>query len=183
MAQIFETLDDKLCKFITAQHMFFIGTAPLSGDGLINLSPKGMDTLRILDNKTLAYLDLTGSGSETIAHLKQNGRFVLMFCSFSNRPSILRIHGQGMVLESDNPQYHALLPQFPELRGRRCIIKLNAERISDSCGWGVPEYAFVKHRDTYEKYAENLSNEELHQGQLANAQSLDGLPALKTPSY
>lgn len=183
MGQVFDRLDDKLCTFIQSQQLFFIGTAPLAGDGLINLSPKGMDTLRILDRQTLAYLDLTGSGSETIAHLKQNGRFVLMFCSFTNKPLILRIHGHGTVLESDNPQYHELMPLFPELRGRRAIIKLTASRIADSCGWGVPEYDFVKERDTYKKIADKLSDHDIHQGQLANVRSLDGLPSLNTPSY
>ncbi|HIG41056.1 MAG: pyridoxamine 5'-phosphate oxidase family protein [bacterium] len=183
MAKLYAQLDDKLIKFIESQHMFFIGTAPLSGDGLVNLSPKGMDTLRILDEKTIAYLDLTGSGSETIAHLKQNGRFVLMFCSFTNKPMILRLHGKGVVLESDHSDYPALLKKFPERRGTRAIIKLSAERIADSCGWGVPEYEFVQERDTYTKYAANLSDEDFRKGQIANARSLDDLPSLATPSY
>lgn len=183
MGKVYEQLDEKLIRFIESQHMFFIGTAPLSGEGLVNLSPKGMDTLKILDEKTIAYLDLTGSGSETIAHLKQNGRFVLMFCSFTNKPMILRIHGKGSVLESDHPEYPALLQKFPERRGTRAIIKLSAQRIADSCGWGVPEYEFVRERDTYSKYVANLSDDDLRQGQIANARSLDNLPSLATPSY
>ena len=183
MGQEYNRLDEKLYKFIESQKVFFIGTAPLSGDGLVNCSPKGMDTLRILDDHTLAYLDLTGSGSETIAHLKENGRFVLMFCSFTNKPMILRLHGTGSVLESDHPEYQQLLGRFPDMRGRRTIIKLSAKRIADSCGWGVPEYEFVNERDTYSRYVDKLSDEDIRQGQIANAKSLDGLPSLKTPSY
>ena len=183
MGKVYERLDKKLINFIESQHMFFIGTAPLSGDGLVNLSPKGMDTVRILDEKTLAYLDLTGSGSETIAHLKQNGRFVLMFCSFTNKPLILRLHGKGEVLESDHAEFPALLKEFPERRGTRAIIRLRAERIADSCGWGVPEYEYVQERDTYAKYAASLSDSDFRQGQIANARSLDDLPSLATPSY
>jgi len=113
MATLYEELDAKLRAFIEAQHMFFISTAPLSPDGMVNCSPKGLDTLRILDNRTLAYLDLTGSGVETIAHLKENGRFVLMFCSFDNRPMTLRLHGSGEVVEVDDPEFSSLIPLFP----------------------------------------------------------------------
>lgn len=181
MGKLYKRLDDKLCDFIRAQHMFFIASAPAGDEGLVNCSPKGLDTLRILDDRTLAYLDLTGSGSETIAHLKQNGRFVLMFCSFSNRPMILRIHGRGEVIESDDQAFSDLIGLFPEMRGTRSIIRLHAERIADSCGWGVPEYEFVRERETYPKMVASMSDDDIRHGQIANAKSLDGLPSLSKP--
>lgn len=162
--------------------MFFIATASSSADGLINCSPKGLDTLRILDSKTIAYLDFTGSGIETVAHLKENGRFVLMFCSFSERPLILRLHGSGTVLEKDDAEFADLLPLFPEIPGVRAIIKMAVERIADSCGWGVPQFEFKGERDTYFKYAQHIGDEGIQKAQSAsNLRSLDGLPGLKQP--
>lgn len=184
MATLFEELTDELCDFINAQHMFFIATAPKSEDGFVNCSPKGLDTLRILGRKSLAYLDLTGSGAETIAHLKENGRFVLMFCSFTNKPRILRLHGKGTVLETHEPGFAELSSRFTEMRGTRAIIKLDVTRIADSCGWGVPMYDFVSDRDTYRKFSEAISDEDMREAQKAeNLVSLDGLPALSRPSF
>ena len=183
MATLFEELTDDLCDFINAQHMFFVATAPSSNDGFVNCSPKGLDTLRILDRKTIAYLDLTGSGVETIAHLKENGRLVMMFCSFGNKPKILRLHGKGTVLETHDPGFAELISEFPEMRGTRAIIKLDVARIADSCGWGVPKFDFVSDRDTYGKYADAMSDEDLRESQKAqNSFSLDDLPALSRPS-
>jgi len=183
MATLYDELNDKLKDFIRAQHMFFISTAPLSQSGMVNCSPKGLDTLRILDNRTLAYLDLTGSGVETIAHLRENGRFVLMFCSFTNKPLILRLHGKGEVFESRDPEFGELYPLFPDMRGARAIIKLNVHRVADSCGWGVPQYEFVGNRDTYPRFAAALSDDELRDAQKkSNLKSLDALPALTEPS-
>ncbi|MBD3649586.1 MAG: pyridoxamine 5'-phosphate oxidase family protein [Pseudomonadales bacterium] len=179
MGKLYSELDDKLCEFIRSQHMFFIATAPRSDEGSVNCSPKGLDTLRILDEHTLAYLDLTGSGAETIAHLKENGRFVLMFCSFSNKPLILRLHGKGEVLEKGDAGYDDLIGEFPDMRGTRSIIKLNVTRIADSCGWGVPRYEYQGDRDTYFKFADSLSDDEMAQARKeGNAHSIDGLPAL-----
>lgn len=183
MGELYDEINTKLSDFILSQHMFFVGTAPRSDEGLVNLSPKGMDTFRILDSTTVAYLDLTGSGAETIAHLKENGRMVVMFCSLTNRPLIVRLHGKGEVHEVHDPGFAELKEHFPTLRGTRAIIKLNVTRISDSCGWGVPVYDFVSDRDTYEKYAATLTDEKLRAGQLAsNSVSIDGLPALSRPS-
>ena len=183
MATLFEELTDELCDFINAQHMFFVATATGSTDGFVNCSPKGLDTLRILDRNTVAYLDLTGSGVETIAHLKENGRLVMMFCSFSNKPKILRLHGKGTVLETRDPGFAELIGEFPDMRGMRAIIRLDVTRVSDSCGWGVPMYDFIGDRDTYRKYAESRSDEQLRESQKAgNSFSLDGLPALSRPS-
>lgn len=179
MATLFDSLNEDLREFIRAQHMFFIATAPRADDGFVNCSPKGLDTLRILDDRTLGYVDLTGSGVETIAHLKENGRFVMMFCSFSNRPRILRLHGRGEVYETRDQGFAGLAQLFPVLRGTRAIIKLNVTRIADSCGWGVPVYDYVRDRDTYQKFAASLSDEQMHDAQVAgNSVSIDGLPAL-----
>jgi hypothetical protein len=183
MSELYDELTDELQDFIRAQQMFFIATSPLAGDGLINSSPKGLDTLRILDRRTLAYLDLTGSGAETIAHLRENGRFVMLFCSFTNKPLILRLHGRGQAIESNNPEFNDLIDLFPAQRGTRAVIKLGVERIADSCGWGVPRYEFQGQRDTYPKYADGRSDDQLRASQQAgNMRSLDGLPALTEPT-
>ena len=184
MGKTYEALDDKLIAFIEAQKLFFIATAPDSGDGLVNLSPKGFETLRVLDSHTLAYLDLTGSGVETVAHLKDNGRFVLMFCSFEDKPMILRLHGRGEALERGSDEFDRLLPLFPDLLGTRTIIKLEVERIADSCGWGVPLYEYQGQRDTYPRYVEQKGAEGIREGQLkGNMTSLDGMTGLSAPSY
>lgn len=183
MGKLYEELDDKLVDFIRSQQMFFVATAPLSASGSINCSPKGMDTLRILDARTVAYLDLTGSGAETIAHLKENSRFLMMFCSFTNRPKILRLHGNGEVFEMHSEEFARLKSLFPEIRGTRAIIQLNVSRIADSCGWGVPMYDYVGERDTYARFADSLSDDEMRAAQVEkNSFSIDGLPALSTPS-
>lgn len=183
MAKIYQELDAKLQSFIKSQQMFFIATASSAASGSINCSPKGLDTLRILDANTLAYLDFTGSGIETVAHLKENGRFVLMFCSFSERPLILRLHGTGTVLEQGDAQFAELLPLFPDMPGVRAIIKMDVKRIADSCGWGVPMFEFKGERETYFKYAERIGDEGLREAQSeSNMRSLDGLPGLKQPA-
>lgn len=183
MSKIYDELTDSLQSFIKEQHMFFVGTAPLSGYGLLNLSPKGLDTLRILGPKTIAYLDLTGSGIETVAHLKENGRMVMMFCSFGPRPLILRLHGAGRVFETSDPEFVQLSAHFGELPAARAIIQLDITRIADSCGWGVPRYAYEGTRETYIQFAEKIGDEGLRQAQVEyNLKSLDGLEGLKQPS-
>ena len=179
MAKVFDEINDDLAAFIREQQMFFVGTAPLAGDGSINLSPKGLDTFRILGTRSVAYLDLTGSGIETVAHLKENGRIVFMFCAFEGRPRILRLQGTGEVLEPDDDSFDSLRGQFPELPGTRCIVRASIGRIADSCGWGVPQYAFKGHRDQLIRYAENLGPEKIRAAQEAdNSASIDGLRGL-----
>jgi hypothetical protein len=164
--------------------MFFVGTAPLDGHGHINISPKGMDSLRILDTRTVAYLDVTGSGVETISHLKQNGRMVMMWCAFEGRPLTLRLHGKAEALETDHPDFLRLRKEFPDLPGVRSIIRLRASRIADSCGWTVPVYEHKGSRDYYNKYAEKKGAQGMREGQLAgNMQSIDGLAGLTKPSF
>ena len=178
MAKIFETIDDKLERFVRDQHLFFVATAPLSGDGHINLSPKGLDSLRILGPNRVAYLDLTGSGAETIAHVKENGRICLMFCALEGKAKILRFHGTGTVHEVGSPGFDALAEHFSILPGARSIINVEVSRIADSCGWGVPVYSYEGERDQLIRYAEHMSAEEIEEArQKGNTASIDGLPA------
>ena len=180
MGKVFEEIDDSLKAFIEAQHLFFVASAPLAGDGLINLSPKGLDAFRILGPLSVAYLDLTGSGVETVAHLKENARIVFMFCAFEGPPRILRLYGKGEVLEQGDSAFNELRPSFPELPGTRSIIRVSIERIADSCGWGVPNYEFKGARDQLVKFAEQVGPEKLHKIQQGmNTTSLDGLPGLR----
>ncbi|NOX48939.1 MAG: pyridoxamine 5'-phosphate oxidase family protein [Gammaproteobacteria bacterium] len=183
MGKVYDSLTPQLIEFINQQKMFFVGTAPLAGDGHVNISPKGMDSLRVLDTRTVAYLDVTGSGVETLSHVKENGRLVIMFCAFEGKPFTLRLHGEAEVLETDHPQFNALLSKFSQLPGVRSIIRLNAARIADSCGWTVPLYEHLGTRDYYDNYAEKLGKEGLREGQLAgNMHSIDGLIGLDKPS-
>ena len=156
--------------------MFFVATAPLSGDGLVNCSPKGMDSFRILGPTTVAYLDLTGSGVETIAHLKENGRICVMFCAFDGGPKIMRFHGQGAVHELGSAEYEKLAPQFEEIAGARAIIVVDVKRISDSCGWGVPLYDYKEDRQTLRLASEKEGPDGMSAyREKNNRQSLDGL--------
>ena len=176
-------LDQQKIEFIEAQKMFFVGTAPASLDGHVNISPKGMDSLRVLGPTTIAYLDVTGSGVETISHLKENGRLVMMFCAFEGKPLTLRLHGRGEVIETHNPEFSELIELFPELPGIRSIIRLNIDRVADLCGWTVPLYEFAGTRDYYDKYAEHIGVEGMRAGQLkSNMTSIDGMVGLDKPS-
>ncbi len=177
MAKVFEKIDKKMRAWVSRQHMFFVATAPLAGDGLVNCSPKGLDVFRILGDHTVAYLDLTGSGVETIAHLKENGRIVLMFCSFDTAPRIVRFHGLGRVHEAGSTEYNTLAPHFPQLAGARSIIVVDVQRISDSCGFGVPLMDFKSERQTLTDYwSQNGEAFTADYQRQTNAQSVDGLP-------
>ena len=179
MGKTYPAIDDKVTGFIAKQKMFFVATAPLAGDGHINLSPRGLDSLRILDEQTVAWLDLTGSGAETIAHLRENGRIVLMFCAFEGPPNILRLHGRGEVVLADDPEFAALAEQFPPLPGARAIIRVHCERISDSCGFGVPRYEFQDDRPQLIDYSNQKGPDGMAEYRRKNNQfSIDGLPAL-----
>jgi len=186
VGQTYERIEPFLASWIAAQPMFFVGTAPSAAQGHVNVSPKGpIGTLRVLDDHTVAYLDLIGSGAETIAHLRENGRIVVMFCAFSGPPRILRLYGRGAVLEPGAVEF----PDAPELplQMRRAVISVSVERIADSCGYGVPLMSYEGERANSRRWA---------QGKLAkggpqaldaytaahNAQSIDGLPALPVPA-
>jgi hypothetical protein len=182
MGKLYDALDQTLADFIRAQHMFFIATAPLESAGHVNLSPKGLDTFRILDPHTVAYLDLTGSGVETIAHLRQNGRATIMFCAFEGPPKILRLYGLGEVIEPAHAEFGGLLAQFGEYPGVRSIIRLHVQRIADACGYAVPRYEFVSERDQLTKSALKKGPEGLAKYRNEkNAKSIDGLPGLQPP--
>ncbi len=180
MAKVFPTIDQRLREFIAAQHMFFLGTAPVGAGGHVNISPKGMATFRILGSHQVAYLDYVGSGAETIAHLRENGRIVLMFCAFEGPPKILRLHGRGQVIEPGDQDFDSLLASFEPGPGVRCIIRIDVTRISDSCGYGVPLYRHEGQRRQLEAWAQRKGPEGLieYQREL-NGASIDGLPALR----
>lgn len=179
MGNVYTEIDDEIAAWVEKQKMFFVSTAPLSTEGLINCSPKGSDTFRILGKRTIAYLDLTGSGVETIAHLKENGRIVVMFCAFEGPPKIIRFHGKGTVYEQGSKGYAKRLPRFAAYPGARSIIEIDVHRISDSCGYSVPLYDFKEDRETLKKRAEAKGPEgvEVYK-QEKNRVSLDGLPGL-----
>lgn len=162
--------------------MFFVATAPLAGDGLVNLSPKGLDgTFAVIDDTAVAYLDLTGSGVETIAHLRENGRITIMFNAFEGPPNILRIQGKGEAIEPGDPGFAALSAHFPSMPGVRSIIKVTVQRVADSCGFGVPIYTYTGQRDTLTQWCEKKGPEGVADYQRKkNATSLDCLPGLRS---
>jgi len=180
MAKIYDAIDDKLRTFIDEQKMFFVATAPLTRDGHINLSPKGLaGTFAVIDDRTIAYLDLTGSGVETIAHLRENGRVCIMFCAFDGRPRIVRVHGTGDVVEPKDAEFERLSAHFDAYPGVRSIIRVRASRISDSCGYGVPLYQHTGGRDQLQRWADHKGADGIAQYQRDNnAESLDGLLSL-----
>ena len=175
MAKFYPELNEELQAFIAEQKLFFTATAP--NRGRINLSPKGMDTFRCLDNKTVAYLDLTGSGNETAAHLLENGRMTLMFCSFSEKPLILRLYGRGRAVHLENEAWPQLYPLFEPLPGVRQIFLLEIESVQTSCGFGVPIYELKVERETILRSIEKRGEAGIKEYQRKhNVVSIDGLP-------
>ena len=180
MGKIYEEITDRLAEFIEAQHMFFVATAPKKEDGLVNVSPKGYDSFRILGPRQVGYLDMTGSGVETIAHVKENGRLTIMFVAFEGPALILRLYGNAKVFERGDDGYDELLAKFPELPGTRSIIVSDLFRITDSCGWSIPFYEYQKERPQLIRYAESFDEEGLLQKHRDNcSESLDGLVGVK----
>jgi hypothetical protein len=179
MGKTFETLDPKLRGFLENQKMFFVATAPRADSGLVNVSPKGLTgTFAVLDDTTVAYLDFVGSGVETIAHLRENGRICVMFCALDGSPRIVRIHGTGDVVEPGDETFEGLRAHFDEYPGVRSIIRIRATRISDSCGYGVPLYSYEGERDQLQRWADRKGKDGLAQYQRDNnTESLDGLPS------
>ncbi len=175
MAKFYSVLNDELRDFIARQHLYFTATA--TGEGRINLSPKGMDSLRCLDDKTVAYLDVTGSGNETAAHLRADGRLTLMFCSFDNQPLILRLYGQGRVVRPRDDEWPAWSRHFPALAGARQIMVMTLESAQTSCGYGVPLYAYAGERATLLRWAEKKGPQGITDyWREKNQTSIDGLP-------
>ena len=180
MGKSYPGIDDPLRAFLERQHVFFVATAPSGTEGHVNCSPKGLDCLRILGPTTVAYLDYVGSGAETIAHVRENGRIVLMFCAFEGPPKIVRLHGRGEVLEPEDADFATLLASFDPGLGARSIVRVELDRISDSCGYGVPLLRFEGERTQLPAWAERKGDAGLVEYQRAkNAASVDGLPALR----
>jgi len=179
MANTYDQLNDQLIAFIRRQKMFFVATAPLSAEGSVNLSPKGYDSLAIIDERTIAYLDLGGSGIETHAHVRENGRITLMFCAFEGAANIVRVYGRGEALMFDDPGFaekRALFPSFTRARG---VITVHVTRVQDSCGWAVPFYEYRGERDQLRRWVDAADEETWTERRYAsNALSIDGLPGL-----
>ncbi|MBT2445217.1 pyridoxamine 5'-phosphate oxidase family protein [Streptomyces sp. ISL-36] len=189
MGQRYERIDGRIRDFIEQQPVFFTATAPLTGDGHVNLSPKGRaGTLVVIDELTLAYLDFGGSSAETVAHLCEegNGRITLMWCAFSGPPKVLRVHGKGEAIFRDDPRWAEYIPYFEDVDGpaARAIVVVHARRVSDACGFAVPFMEYREERTQHADYFGRKTDEEFaaycakkdHVGV-----SLDGLPALPLP--
>ena len=176
MGKVYDAIDEKLSAWLSAQKIFFVATAPLSQQGHVNCSPKDGPSFQILDERTVVYLDLTGSGVETIAHVKENSRIVLMFCAFSGAPNIVRMHGQGEVIESHHGDFLTLKARFGNVPGLRSFIRVHLTRVSTSCGFGVPLYEYLGDRNQLAAWAEHKGSEKLVEYQHEkNASSIDGL--------
>ncbi len=182
MGRTYDLIDPRMAEWLVRQPVFFVATAPLTADGHVNCSPKrNRDEFVVLDDRQVAYLDQTGSGVETIAHLAENGRIVIMFCAFDGPPRILRLHGRGRVVRPGEAGFEGLADRFPGARqtGVRAIIVVETERISDSCGYGVPLMPFDEHRPTMDEWAERKGPEGILQYWAEkNSRSLDGLPGV-----
>ena len=183
MAQVFPEIDGKLRAWIDRQHVFFVGTAPSGSDGSVNVSPKGMaGTFAVLGPRRVGYLDYTGSGAETIAHLRDNGRIVIMFCAFEGPPKIVRLHGRGRVVPATDAEFDDLRRHFGKERnlGQRSIVIVELARISDSCGFAVPIMDFRADRDLLDRWSQTRADPEFHRSywREQNTLSIDGLPAL-----
>lgn len=189
MGKVYEAIDETQREWIARQALFFVGTAPLDGEGHVNVSPKGpIGTLSVLDERTVAYLDMVGSGAETVAHIRENGRIVVMLCAFEGPPRILRLHGRGEVVPADDPRFAELFkragfesPHEVE-EARRAIILVHVTRIADSCGYGVPLMSYEGERPHMEAWAEKkmrVGGGEAIEAYVAekNTVSIDGLPA------
>jgi len=182
MGKLYSQLNKQLIEFIGEQKMFFVASAPLSADGHVNVSPKGYDSLIVLDNQQIAWLDMGGSGVETLAHVKENRRMTLMFCAMQGPAKILRLYGKAEVLQFDDPGFQELLDKFSSFKQARNIFILHIERIADSCGWAVPFMDFVSERDQLKRYKDNPKKDaEFWQNRYRenNAISIDGLPGIK----
>jgi hypothetical protein len=182
VSKVLDSIDPRLAAWLIRQPLFFVGTAPLSGDGHVNVSPKGMaGTFAVLEPLRVAYLDYTGSGAETIAHLRENGRIVLMFCAFDGPPNIVRLHGRGRVVHLQDPEFDELRTAFPKEReqGQRSIVVVDVDRVADSCGYAVPLMDRREDRDLLDRHQERRDDSYFdNYWRTRNAASIDGLEAL-----
>jgi pyridoxamine 5'-phosphate oxidase-like protein len=182
MGKVYEAIEGKLAAWIERQHLFFVATAPLAADGHVNVSPKGdLRWFRILGPREVAYLDFVGSGAETIAHARENGRVVVMFCAFEGPPKIVRLYGTASVVLADDPGFAELAGRFdPPDDAVRAVIRIEVERIADSCGYGVPLMRFDGKREQYDAWVDKKVRDGGLDEYVAeqNAVSIDGLPAI-----
>lgn len=177
MGKTYSNISPEIAEWVAQQPMFFVATAPLSQNGHVNCSPKGLDTFRVLDPLTVAYADLTGSGAETAAHLHENGRIVLMFCAFEGAPKVVRFHGQGEVVVPTSEGWTDLSSKFPSHPSMRAIVRVTVTRVSDSCGFGVPHMNLVGDRDVIDRWVEAKGRGNLPSYRREkNSRSIDGLP-------
>jgi Pyridoxamine 5'-phosphate oxidase len=182
MGKVFDGIDADLTAWIAQQPMFFVATAPLAAGGRVNLSPRGHDCLSVLGPDRLAWVDYTGSGVETIAHLRENGRICLMWCSFGKRPRIVRVHGTGWVAMPGDEAYEQVVARHPDHPGTRAVIVVDATRVSDSCGFGVPIMEVVGERDALARSAVTKGPAGMDAYRTSrNAASIDGLPGYPDP--
>ena len=185
MAKFYDRLEDKHVAFIKAQRMFFVATAPRSDTGRVNLSPKGYDSFRVIGPNRVAYADLGGSGAETLAHVRENGRITFMFCAFEGAPNIMRLYGRGEAMQFNDPGFAEEIANVPPGHERsRDIILADIHQVQDSCGWAVPFMDFKGERDQLRRYIEHKPLEEWRESRLTkNAKSIDGLPGLIRPQH
>lgn len=176
MGKVFDHITDDIKQFIAKQHIFFVASAPLEG-GHVNVSPKGMDSFRLLGGQRVGYLDMTGSGNETSAHLAENGRITLMFCAFEGSPNVVRLYGKGYTVLPDTPEWDELIPHFTMFTGTRQLIIADIDRVSTACGYAVPFFDYKSERETLVKYwdAKEDTLPEYHEKK--NFTSIDGLSA------
>ena len=179
MGRTYDAIDDALATFLRAQHVFFVATAP-ARDGHVNLSPKGLDTFAVTGPRTVAYLDLTGSGVETIAHLNENGRITLLFCAFEGPPRIVRLYGRGRAVVAGDAEFAARAAGFPSYPGARAVVDVTLDRIADSCGYAVPRYRYEGERTQLLDWADRKGRDGVDAYRAErNVESIDGLPGIR----
>jgi len=179
MGKLYESITPELQKWIEKQKMFFVATAPLASQGHVNCSPKGLDSLRVLGPQSVAYQDLTGSGIETVAQVKENGRIVLMLCAFEGPPKIVRLYGRGRVIERGMSEFDEFARKFLTQPSTRSFVQIEINRISDSCGYGVPLFDYVGDRDTLTTFSDKMGDQALADYRAKNnRKSIDGLVGL-----
>jgi len=179
MGKVHDGIDERLRAFLEAQQVFFVGTAPADLEGHVNVSPKGLtDTFAVVDDHTVAYLDLTASGAETIAHVRENGRIVVMFCSFERTPNVVRLHGRGRVVSRYDEEYAEWAARFPDNPAARAVIVVDVTRVSSSCGYALPLLELVEERDILTaNMARRGPDGIVAYRRKKNSVSVDGLPA------
>jgi len=179
VGRMLDAITPEIATFIVQQQVFFVATAPSGADGRVNLSPKGLDTFTVIDDHTVAWVDLTGSGVETIAHLRDNGRITMMFCAFEGKPNIVRLYGHGSFVPAGDPAAASTMARFPEHVGARAVISVAVEHVSTSCGYAVPFMTYAGERPTLDEWAARRGPDGIAQYQAEhNATSIDGLPGL-----